>query len=304
MSKKRNKGKKDLVVGLGATGLSIARYLKRNDASAIFYDSREEPPGLDALEELWPGAEVLPADAEFPNDIRRVVVSPGVADSNPILQVAYERKLEVISDIELFARDADKPFVAVTGSNGKSTVTTLVFQMCRADGRETLAGGNLGDPALDLLDADAPDLYVLELSSFQLQRTASLPAQVAVLLNVSLDHLDWHADEAEYRRAKYRVFREAQDAVINRDDEKAAEAAARCGRVLSFGLDEPGENQYGIRHEDDKRYLARGDMLLLNVDDLALFGVHNQLNALAALAAGDLLGVELSAMLQVLIEFP
>ena len=304
MSRKRNKGKKDLVVGLGATGLSIARYLKRNDASAIFYDSREEPPGLDALEELWPGAEILPADAEFPDDIRRVVASPGVPDSNPMLQAAHERKLEVVSDIELFARDADKPFVAVTGSNGKSTVTTLLFQMCRADGRDTLAGGNLGEPALDLLDADEPDLYVLELSSFQLQRTASLPAQVAVLLNVSPDHLDWHTDEAEYRRAKYRVFREAHDAVINRADDEASEAAARCGRVVSFGLDQPGEDQYGIRHEDDKRYLACGDALLLNVDDLALFGVHNQLNALAALAAGDLLGLKLSAMLQVLIEFP
>jgi UDP-N-acetylmuramoylalanine--D-glutamate ligase len=112
MSKKRNKGKKDLVVGLGATGLSIARYLKRNDASAIFYDSREEPPGLDALEELWPGAEVLPADAEFPNDIRRVVVSPGVADSNPILQVAYERKLEVISDIRPAGRGRTGPLRA------------------------------------------------------------------------------------------------------------------------------------------------------------------------------------------------
>ena len=304
MSKKRNKGTKDLVVGLGATGLSIARYLKRSDARAIFYDSREEPPGLDALEELWPGAEILPADAEFPDDIRRVVASPGVPDSNPMLQAAHERKLEVVSDIELFARDADKPFVAVTGSNGKSTVTTLLFQMCRADGRDTLAGGNLGEPALDLLDADEPDLYVLELSSFQLQRTASLPAQVAVLLNVSPDHLDWHTDEAEYRRAKYRVFREAHDAVINRADDEASEAAARCGRVVSFGLDQPGEDQYGIRHEDDKRYLACGDALLLNVDDLALFGVHNQLNALAALAAGDLLGLKLSAMLQVLIEFP
>jgi UDP-N-acetylmuramoylalanine--D-glutamate ligase len=176
--------------------------------------------------------------------------------------------------------------------------------MCRADGRKVLAGANLGEPALDLLADEEPDLYVLELSSFQLQRTLNLPAEVAVLLNVSPDHLDWHADEDEYREAKYRIFNEAAAAVINRADRSAAERAARCGRVVSFGLDAPDKNQFGIREDEGEKYLACGDMLLLSVRDLALYGVHNQLNALAALAAGTLLGLDRASMLQVLVEFP
>ena len=304
MSAQKQKADKDLVVGLGATGLSIARYLKRHDADAIFFDSRDAPPGLDELQAIWPDADVRLGTEEIPECVNRIIASPGIEDSHPLLAKARRKDLEIVSDIELFAREAAKPFVAITGSNGKSTVTTLLYYMCRADGRATLAGGNLGEPALDLLDRDMPDIYVLELSSFQLQRTSSLPAEVALLLNVSPDHLDWHADEAEYRAAKYRVFKDVDAAVINRVDEEAARRAAHCGRVVSFGLDAPAENQYGIREEDGVKYLACGDTLLLSIEDLALYGVHNQLNALAALAAGDLLGLELGAMLQVLVEFP
>ncbi len=295
---------KDLVVGLGATGLSIARYLKRNDADAIFYDSRKEPPGLDELQQIWPDAELRLGKDSVPKSVKRVIASPGIPDSHTLLKKARKKNIEIVSDIELFARDAAKPFVAVTGSNGKSTVTTLLYLMCKADGRNVLAGGNLGVPALDLLEEDTPDLYVLELSSFQLQRTQKLPAEVALLLNVSPDHLDWHADEDEYRAAKYRVFRDVDAAVINRADATAREKASHCGRTLSFGLDAPGEDQYGIREEDGEKFLACGETLLLAVRDLALYGTHNQLNALAALAAGELLGLDLGAMLQVLVEFP
>jgi len=295
---------KDLVVGLGATGLSIARYLKRNDADAIFFDSRKEPPGLGDLRDVYPDAEVQLGNEKLPKSINRIIASPGIPDSHPLLEKARKKKVEIVSDIELFARATDKPFVAVTGSNGKSTVTTLLYHMCRADGREVLAGGNLGEPALDLLENDAPDIYILELSSFQLQRTEKLPADVALLLNVSPDHLDWHADEDEYRAAKYRVFKDVDAAVINRGDAEAAEKAKHCSQVISFGLDAPEEGQYGIREEDGEKYLACGDALLLSTKDLALYGLHNQLNALAALAAGDLIGLDLAGMLQVLIEFP
>jgi UDP-N-acetylmuramoylalanine--D-glutamate ligase len=304
MSKSTTTTDKDLVMGLGATGLSIARYLKRNDANAIFFDSRMEPPGLEELREVYPDPELRLGNDKLPRGVSRVIASPGISDGHPLLTKARKKKVEVVSDIELFAREAKKPFVAVTGSNGKSTVTTLLYYMCRADGREVLAGGNLGEPALDLLDKDTPDIYVLELSSFQLQRTHKLPAEVALLLNVSPDHLDWHADESEYRAAKYRIFDDVDAAVINRGDEEAAEKAKHCSRIVSFALDEPQEGQYGIREEDGKRYLARGDVLLLSVQDLALYGLHNQLNALAALAAGDLMGLDLAGMLQVLIEFP
>lgn len=304
MSSAKSTVDKDLVVGLGATGLSIARYLKRSDSNAIFFDSRKEPPGLEELDELFPDAEVRLGNDRLPNGVTRIIASPGIPDSHALLTKARRKKLEIVSDIELFARAAGKPFVAVTGSNGKSTVTTLLYHMCRADGRNVLAGGNLGEPALDLLDQDEPDIYVLELSSFQLHRTKELPAEVALLLNVSPDHLDWHADEAEYRAAKYRIFNDVDAAVINRADEEAASRAKHCGRVASFGLDTPDADQYGIREEEGERYLARGDVLLLSTRDLALYGTHNQLNALAALAAGDLIGLDMSAMLQVLVEFP
>jgi UDP-N-acetylmuramoylalanine--D-glutamate ligase len=303
-AKKKKAQKKDLVLGLGATGLSIARYLQRAGRDAIFVDSRDEPPGLEELEELWPDADVLLGDVELPDNIGRVITSPGIEDRHALLESARKEKLEVVSDIELFARDADAPFVAVTGSNGKSTVTTLLYHMCQAAGRNALAGGNLGEPALDLLDEETPDLYVLELSSFQLQRTLKLPAKVAVLLNVTPDHLDWHASEEEYREAKYRVFREAEAAVINRADEEAAERVKHISAVTSFGFDAPEDGHYGIRREDDEVFLARGESVLLAVSELALIGRHNQANALAALAAGELLGLDMQSMLQVLCEFP
>jgi len=270
----------------------------------MFFDSRDEPPGLEELEEIFPDAKVLLGGSKLPKSVKRIIASPGVADSHPLLAKAHKKKIEVVSDIELFAREASAPFVAVTGSNGKSTVTTLLYHMCRADGREVLAGGNLGEPALDLLDQDKPDVYVLELSSFQLHRTQNLPAQVAVLLNVSPDHLDWHEDEDEYRQSKYRVFHDAKAAVCNRADEEAAKYTKHCDRVVSFGLDAPEDGHFGLRVDDEETYLARGETLLLATRDLAMYGIHNQLNALAALAAGDLLGLEMEAMLQVLVEFP
>ena len=303
MSAARQTACKDLVVGLGATGLSIARHLRRADIDAMFFDSRETPPGVEELDKVWPDAEVLLGDIKLPAGIARIIASPGISDSHPLLQTARKKQLEIVSDIELFAREVKAPFVAVTGSNGKSTVTTLLYHMCVADGRETLAGGNLGEPALDLLAYPTPKIYVLELSSFQLQRTQKLPAAVAVLLNVSPDHLDWHADEAEYRESKYRVYREAEAAVFNRTDATAKKHTSHCKRVISFGIDAPGEDQFGLRVEDGETYLARGEMLLLSINDLPMFGVHNQLNALAALAAGELIGLSLPAMLQVLVEF-
>ncbi len=296
----------NLVFGLGITGMSVARYLKRKGIDALFVDSRSEPPGLDELHELLPDADVIlgeNATVQLSN-INRIIASPGVADSEPMLTVARKAGIDVVSDIELFAQDAEAPIVAVTGSNGKSTVTTLLALMCDAAGMTALAGANLGEPALDLLLQDKPDLYVLELSSFQLQRTETLPAKVAVLLNVSADHLDWHESEKNYRNAKYRIFRNAAAAVISRNDPDIAKHVSKGTRIVSFGLDVPEDEHYGLREEEGGEFLARGEQLLLATSELALVGRHNQLNALAALAAGELIGLELPAMLQVLAEFP
>jgi UDP-N-acetylmuramoylalanine--D-glutamate ligase len=211
--------------------------------------------------------------------------------------------VELVSDIELFVAAAEAEFIAVTGSNGKSTVTTLIAAMCDAAGRPSLAGGNLGHAALDLLPLPKPEIYVLELSSFQLQRTSDLPASVSVLLNISPDHLDWHRDMDEYREAKYRVFGEANAAVYNRDDAEAKRRLRPGLPSVSFGLDEPGAGEFGIRLIDDERWLAYGDTLLIRADQMRLVGRHNQANALASLAACHLLGLDLSRCAAVLSEF-
>ncbi len=295
---------RDLVVGLGATGLSIARYLRRSDIDAAFFDTRAEPPGIDEVRELYPDADVMLGDLRMPSGIGRVIASPGIPDTHPLLAGARKTRLEIISDIELFAREANAPYIAVTGSNGKSTVTTLLYHFCRAAGLDVRAGGNLGQPALDLLEGDAPDIYVLELSSFQLHRTHQLPADVSVLLNVSPDHLDWHSSESEYRETKYRIYREAKSAVVNRADPTAAERTRHLDTVLSFGMDEPLDGHYGLRVDDGMTYLARGETLLMSTEELALIGCHNQANALAAMAAGELAGIDVNSMLEVLCEFP
>ena len=296
----------NLVFGLGLTGMSVARYLKRNGIEAVFVDSRREPPALDELHDLLPDVEVVLGDSAAVGlkNINRVIASPGVADSEPLLAAARECGIDIVSDIELFAQEARAAIVAVTGSNGKSTVTTLLALMCDAAGMTALAGANLGEPALDLLEQDEPDFYVLELSSFQLQRTNSLPAKVAVLLNITADHLDWHESEKNYRKAKYRIFKNADAAVIGRADPDIAKHVGNGTRIVSFGLDAPEDGHYGLLQEDGTAFLARGDQLLLATTELALVGRHNQLNALAALAAGELMGLDLSAMLQVLTEFP
>jgi UDP-N-acetylmuramoylalanine--D-glutamate ligase len=299
-------GQNNLVFGLGTTGLSVARYLKRKGIAARFVDTREAPPGLDELGEIDPSADIVLGEApdSLAKNVARIIVSPGVSDQEPLLEAARKAGIDIVSDIELFVHEAVAPLVGVTGSNGKSTVSTLLSLMCDSAGITGLAGANLGEPALDLLEHDTPDYYILELSSFQLQRTRTLPLKVAVLLNISPDHLDWHASEAEYRSAKYRVFRDAKSAVINRNDEEAPRHLAKGATCISFGLDAPDEDQFGIRDDGGEYFLARGEQLLLSTSDIAMVGVHNQANALAALAAGELMGLKLSAMLQVIHEFP
>jgi len=299
-------GKKDLVFGIGATGLSIARYLKRSGRGARYLDNRKNPPGLAELGKIDDRADVVlgAATSRVLKDIARIVVSPGVSNSDPLLKEARAAGVEIVSDIELFAREAKAPFVAITGSNGKSTVTTLLSLMCSAAGKNVLSGANLGKPALDLLASETPELYVLELSSFQLIRTKVLPAMVAVLLNITADHLDWHGSEAEYRAAKYRVFRQAKLAVFNRAEPETERHIPDGVPRVNFGLDEPTGNNYGLVLEDGEQFLARGAQLLLATPDIALAGAHNHANALAALAAGHLIGLKHSPMLQVLTEFP
>ena len=301
----KNRRHKTLIVGLGKTGLSCARFLAAQGEEIAVTDSRERPPGLADLRALLPDAAVFlggfSEDALKHAD--RVIVSPGVAASTPFITKARERGLPVIGDIELFAHHAKAPVVGITGSNGKSTVTTLVGLMAERAGRETRVGGNLGTPALDLLKAVDPALYVLELSSFQLEITESLRCAAATVLNLSPDHMDRYGSLEDYAAAKSRIFRNCGTAVLNRDDARVRRLGTGAKARVTFGLDAPPNGQYGLIAAQDRSWLARGSERLFPLGDLRIQGGHNAANALAALALGEAVGLPMDAMLAALREF-
>lgn len=298
-----------VVVGLGATGLSVARYLAGRGERFVVVDSRVDPPGLAELARSVPQALVELGDFNEQTlcSADRLVVSPGVALAEPALRGAAEEGVAITGDIQLFAdalreKGATAPIVAITGSNGKSTVTTLVGEMARAAGLKVAVGGNLGVPALDLL-ADDRDLYVVELSSFQLELVEHLGAEVATVLNVSADHMDRYPDLRRYHAAKHRIFRSARQVVVNRDDALSQPLVANSVGEWSFGVDKPDFRGFGVVTVQDEPWLAFEYSPLMPVAELAMRGRHNLANALAALALGHGAGLSMAPMLATLRTF-
>jgi len=293
-----------LIVGLGATGLSVARHLRAQGQGFCVADSRAQAPGCAELKRLAPAVSVNtgPFDAALFATMKRLVVSPGVSVMEPAIQAARAAGAEVLGDIELFAREVRAPVLAITGSNGKSTVTALVGEMARAAGIKVAVGGNFGTPALDLLGEPDVALYVLELSSFQLETTESLAPVAATVLNISADHLDRYTSLQDYAGAKARILSRAGTAVVNRDDDRVA--AMTGGRVrVSFGLDAPAEGDWGLVLRDGEPWLARGEIPWLAESRLRIAGRHNTANALAALALGEAAGLPAEAMVEALLHF-
>jgi len=296
-----------LVVGLGQTGLACARFLAARGEAFAVVDSRDNPPGLDELRSEFPDVPVYLGrfDSELFNNAARILLSPGVAPQEPAVSEALHAGVEVLGDIELFTRYAEAPVVAITGSNGKSTVTALLGEMAKASGTNALVGGNIGTPALELLEQPVPELYVMELSSFQLEVTTSLNCLAATVLNVSDDHLDRHRTLDNYAIIKSRIFAGDGVMVINADDPRVAAMVDSKRKVVRFSLSVPnGENDFGLRQEGGVDYLAKGDALLMPVSEMRMPGRHNQANALAALALGDAAGLSMDSMLDTLREFP
>lgn len=285
-----------LVLGMGATGASAARYFAARGIAAWFADTRRDPPGLADIRRAMPAAAVMAGDipATVPAGVAQLVVSPGVDLHLPVLADAHARHLSVLSDLDLFAGECQAPILGITGSNGKSTVTSMVAAMLEAGGWRIAVGGNLGTPALDLLDPDVR-AYVLELSSFQLERSQLLPLQAGVVLNVAPDHLDRHADMAAYTAAKARIYANCRLAVLNRDEPALAKLVPAGAHVISFGLDAPPAGQLGVLRRPDGDWLAAGTMALLPVREMGTTGRHNISNALAALALTHALGGDLDA---------
>ena len=294
-----------LIVGLGKTGLSCARFLAAHGEEIAITDSRERPPGLADLRELLPDAAVFLGgfSEEALKCADRVVLSPGVAADSPFVAKARALGMPVLGDIELFAHYARAPIIGITGANGKSTVTTLVGLMAERAAKRARVGGNLGTPALDLLQKDEPELYVLELSSFQLEITDSLPCLAATVLNLSPDHMDRYKGMEDYAAAKARIFRHCRTAVLNREDPWVKDMAAQVPRRVCFGLYAPAAGHYGVMGEGASIWLTRGTERLMPASVLRIQGRHNLANALAALALGEAAGLPMDAMLQELSEF-
>jgi UDP-N-acetylmuramoylalanine--D-glutamate ligase len=293
---------KVLVVGLGNTGISVARYLQKLGINFAITDSRDKPPSIEVFLQEMPDVPVFTGgfnEAAF-KVATHIVVSPGVSLNEKSIIKAIANGAKVVSDFDLFACSVDVPIVAITGSNGKSTVTTMLGEMAKAAGKKVIVGGNLGTPALDLL-AQTAELYVLELSSFQLERTSVLNAAAAAVLNVSADHLDRHADLAEYAREKQKVFNGNGVMVINADDPvvNAMRQADRC--ILTFSI--KNDADFYIARMGDSEYLMHNEQRLMPLAELPLEGRHNAANALAALALGVSIGLDKQAMCNALRTF-
>ncbi|MEM6640330.1 MAG: UDP-N-acetylmuramoyl-L-alanine--D-glutamate ligase [Pseudomonadota bacterium] len=293
----------DLILGLGASGESCARYLYRAGRAIKINDSRPRPVRWSALRERAPGIEFhLGAfDQSLVDDATRLVASPGIPMNNSVIARAGELGVPIVSDIDLFVEQCGAPIAAITGSNGKSTVTCWLESVLSGAGRRCRAGGNVGTPALDLLDTPDLDAVVLELSSFQLERSGNLPLRTAALLNVSADHLDHHGSFAAYQQAKTRVFAAADHAVVLRSLRHLV--PNHVNAVTTIGLDAPAEGHYGRVEHNGEFWLARGDERLLPVSELALVQAHDHLNALAVLALAERLGVHWPAARDGLVAF-
>lgn len=294
-----------IIVGLGKTGLSCARYLISKGRRFAVVDTRAEPPGTEELRLLAPEVELRcgPLEVEFLSRATELIVSPGVSCAEPALQQAKDNGVELIGDIELFCRDVEAAVVAITGSNAKSTVTTLVGEMAAEAGVDVGVGGNLGLPALDLLSQGPKQLYVLELSSFQLETTHQLRAEVATVLNISPDHMDRYDDLQGYYHAKQRVYRGCKHAVVNRDDALSAPLLPMGIKQTSFSPSKPDLKDFGVIEHEGQRWLARGLEPLMPVHALKIRGEHNLANALAAMALASVVAIPVDAMVAVLQRF-
>lgn len=302
------KDKRVMVLGLGDTGLSALRWLRSQGTRLSVADTREAPPGLAAVQQEMPEVAVTlgPLQVELLKAQDLLVVSPGIPLATPEIQAAIAKGVQVVGDVELFAqfRPASAKVIAITGANGKSTVTTMVGEMCKAAGLKTVVAGNIGVPVLDTLDGSVPDVYVLELSSFQLETTHSLAVDAATVLNLSEDHMDRYADMSTYAAAKARIFQSGGMQVLNRQDAWSANMALAGRQVVTFGDNAaPSGADFGLKQDAAGVWLMQGDTALINTNNLKVAGLHNATNALAALALCHAAGIDLPPLLAALREF-
>ena len=298
--------KMKVVIGLGKTGLSCARYLASRNEKFKVLDTRKNPPGLQQLRAECPDVEFEfgELDPQTLMNAKQLIVSPGVNQKTPAIQSAIAAGVALTGDVDIFAKAISAPIVAITGSNAKSTVTTLVGEMAKAEGINVAVAGNIGLPVLDLLQEAPASLYVLELSSFQLETTENLGAEIATVLNLSLDHMDRYTSFDEYKQAKVRIFQNCRQAVINDDDVSSHIELPDEVRQWHFTLTENSASEFSLVSRHSCQYLAFNQQALMPVSELKIAGTHNIANALAALALGHAAGLSMENMLATLKEFP
>lgn len=298
-----------LVAGLGKTGLSIARYLQRNNQAFIVFDTRKDAPGLEEFKAGFPTIPIYLQDLPYDQlrHITDIIASPGLSLDIPLIKEAMDLGIAIYGDIECLAREITAPVVAITGTNGKSTVTTLVGEMAKAAGYDVAVAGNIGTPVLDMLaDGHHYDLWVLELSSFQLELTSTLAPKASTILNVSPDHLDRHHTLDAYVQAKQRIYHQAKTVVFNREDAYTIPEDENYFETqsLSFGKDLPLLPEYwGIEEKKGVFYLSKGQELIIPIDEMGIKGIHNWQNALAACALAESVGIARQHMVSVLKTF-
>ncbi|MBA3696374.1 MAG: UDP-N-acetylmuramoyl-L-alanine--D-glutamate ligase [Methylotenera sp.] len=310
------KDKRVLVLGLGETGLSVLRWLHKQGARLSVADTRDNPPGMDVIKSELPGVAIHtgPFKHELFVDAELIVSSPGISLKEPEIRTAIERGIQVLGDVELFAqyRDPNAKVIAITGANGKTTVTTLVGEMCKAAGLSTIVAGNIGLAVLNTLSMETPDVFVLELSSFQLETTSTLLVDAATMLNLTEDHMDRYASMQDYAIAKARIFYHAKLQVLNRDDAWSMLMARAKLAQVTFGLSDitstdastdASADEYGLKQLDGETWLVEGNKTLINLRDLKIAGLHNAANALAAVALCRAVGVDYAPIIQTLYNF-
>ena len=294
-----------VIVGLGKTGLSCFRYLSNQGLNVAITDSREEPPELLELRAEFESASVylgqINEQVLLASD--QIILSPGVSLDNKSIKLSIENNIPVFGDIELFCQKAQAPIIAVSGSNGKSTVTTIVAEMTRLAGLKTYVGGNIGIPALDLLSDSTPDLYVLELSSFQLETTYSLNAHASVVLNVSPDHMDRYSSLKDYVNTKKRIYSGQGLMVLNKDEEYIHSIIDSKRDTIYFSLGAPEGENFGLINHNNEVWLSQGNEKIINKNQLKIKGEHNISNALAAMALAGAVNVPTNIMADVLKNF-
>ena len=294
-----------VIVGLGKTGLSCFRYLSNQGLNVAITDSREEPPELLELKAEFESASVylgqINEQVLLASD--QIILSPGVSLDNKSIKLSIENNIPVFGDIELFCQKAQAPIIAVSGSNGKSTVTTIVAEMTRLAGLKTYVGGNIGIPALDLLSDSTPDLYVLELSSFQLETTYSLNAHASVVLNISPDHMDRYSSLKDYVNTKKRIYSGQGLMVLNKDEEYIHSIIDSKRDTIYFSLGAPEGENFGLINHNNEVWLSQGNEKIINKNQLKIKGEHNISNALAAMALAGAVNVPTNIMADVLKNF-